>query len=57
MVSDTIYEQLYTQAEREFASRQGAGVLPFYLARGQRSHWLVARELAARFPFARLPLR
>jgi hypothetical protein len=30
------YDQLFAQAEREFASRRGSGALPFYLACGQR---------------------
>ena len=30
------YDQLYAQAEREFANRRGSGLLPFYLACGQR---------------------
>ena len=30
------YDQLFAQAEREFANKRGSGVLPFYLACGQR---------------------
>lgn len=36
VVSETSYDQLYAQAEREFATRRGSGALPFYLACGQR---------------------
>lgn len=36
IVSEADYDRLYALAEREFASQRGTGVLPFYLACGQR---------------------
>jgi hypothetical protein len=30
------YDSLYTRAQQEFAQRQGRGILPFYVAFGQR---------------------
>jgi len=36
VASAASYDQLYAQAEREFANRRGSGILPFYLACGQR---------------------
>ena len=35
-LSQDTYDDLFAQAEHEFASRRGSGVLPFYLACGQR---------------------
>lgn len=34
--TEVTYDQFYQAAEREFACRRGQGVLPFYLACGQR---------------------
>ena len=31
------YDALYTRAQQEFAQRQGRGILPFYVAFGQRA--------------------
>ncbi|HEX8982356.1 MAG TPA: class I SAM-dependent methyltransferase [Ktedonobacterales bacterium] len=36
VMSESNYDQLYRQAEREFDARRGTGILPFYLACGQR---------------------
>src|SRR5262249_26150068 len=35
--SEAEYDRLYALAEGEFASRRGRGVLPFYIACGQRA--------------------
>ncbi len=37
VVPEDNYDRLFAQAQREFGSRRGRGVLPFYLAAGQRA--------------------
>jgi hypothetical protein len=37
ILSSDRYDALYARAQREFAQRQGRGILPFYIAFGQRA--------------------